>query len=452
MLTRLISLQTNVGPMLLSINPYNDVGNPITLNSTKEAAKSAPAFHKVAQEAIKVQRETGYNQAIILSGACGSGKTYASMVLLRQLFDIAGGGPETDAFKHVTAAFSVLRSLGSAKTAANRESSRIGHFIEVQVSDGALYRTKLYCYSLDQSRVVRPLPTEKNYHIFYQMMAGLSPEERSLLGLAGYSLADLRYLSSGDTRSDEQEDMDRFNTWKANLGILGIPFMDVLKVFAAILLLGNVTFLEGNGLELDMNGKEELKSVAGLLGVSPGLLLQGITMRTHNVRGHLVKSSSDAHMANSTRDALAKALYCRTVATIVKRANSLKRPALSGSMSSNESVHHEVASLHASTVGTAGSKKSSKSLAILSQAMRHAQDGFIGILDMFGFEDSKPSQLEQLCINLCSETMQHFYNTHTLKTAIETCRDEGISCGVEVDYADNAHCIDLISSLVSNHT
>ena len=44
--------------------------------------------------------------------------------------------------------------------------------------------------------------------------------------------------------------------------------------------------------------------------------------------------------------------------------------------------------------------------------------------------------------------MQHFYNTHTLKTAIETCRDEGISCGVEVDYADNAHCIDLISSLV----
>ena len=147
---------------------------------------------------------------------------------------------------------------------------------------------------------------------------------------------------------------------------------------------------------------------------------------------------------------MAKALYCRTVATIVKRANSLKRPELSGSMSSNESVHHEVASLHASTVGTSNSKKSSKSLAILSNAVRHATDGFIGILDMFGFEDSKPSQLEQLCINLCSETMQHFYNTHTLKTSIETCRDEGIACEVEVDYTDNAHCIDLISSLVSD--
>lgn len=47
------------------------------------------------------------------------------MLLLRQLFDVAGGGPETDAFKHLAAAFTVLRSLGSAKTASNCESSRI---------------------------------------------------------------------------------------------------------------------------------------------------------------------------------------------------------------------------------------------------------------------------------------------------------------------------------------
>ncbi len=60
-----------------------------------------------------------------VKGVSGSGKTYASMLLLRQLFDVAGGGPETDAFKHLAAAFTVLRSLGSAKTALNCESSRI---------------------------------------------------------------------------------------------------------------------------------------------------------------------------------------------------------------------------------------------------------------------------------------------------------------------------------------
>ena len=58
-----------------------------------------------------------------------------------------------------------------------------GHFIEVQVSGGALYRTKIHCYFLDQSRVIRLHPTEKNYHIFYQLMAGLNPSERRQLGL-----------------------------------------------------------------------------------------------------------------------------------------------------------------------------------------------------------------------------------------------------------------------------
>ena len=90
----------------------------------------------------------------------------------------------------------------------------------------------------------------------------------------------------------------------------------------------------------------------------------------------------------------------------------------------------------------------SRSMTALNNAVRHATDGFIGILDMFGFEDPKPSQLEHLCINLCAETMQHFYNTHIFKSSIESCRDEGISCDVEVDYVDNVPCIDLISSLV----
>ncbi len=59
------------------------------------------------------------------SGSSGSGKTYSSMIILRQLFNVAGGGPETDAFKHLAAAFTVLRSLGSAKTTINSESSRL---------------------------------------------------------------------------------------------------------------------------------------------------------------------------------------------------------------------------------------------------------------------------------------------------------------------------------------
>ena len=64
-----------------------------------------------------------------------------------------------------------------------------------------------------------------------------------------------------------------------------------------------------------------------------------------------------------TRDSLAKALYCRTVATIVRRANSLKRLGSTlGTLSSdsNESVHNqaEVTSQHASTIGSSAGTSS----------------------------------------------------------------------------------------------
>ncbi|CAG9837277.1 unnamed protein product [Diabrotica balteata] len=371
---------TNVGPILLCVNPYKEVGNPLTLSSTRGIALS-PQLNKVVQEAVRQQSETGYPQAIILSGTSGSGKSHVSMLLLRQLFAVAGGGPETDAFKHLAAAFTVLRSLGSAKTMTNSESSRI----------------------------------------------------------------------YGDTRQDTIEDSNRFQAWKNCLGILGIPFLDVVRVLAAVLLLGNVQFMDGKGLEVDVKGEAELNAVAGLLGVSGGALFRGLTSRTHNARGQLVKSVCDANMSNMTRDCLAKALYCRTVATIVRRANSLKRLGSTlGTLSSdsNESVHNqaEVTSQHASTIG-GSTNAGSKSMAALNNAIRHATDGFIGILDMFGFEEPKPSQLEHLCINLCAETMQHFYNTHIFKSSIESCRDEGINCEVEVDYVDNVPCIDLVSSL-----
>ena len=120
------------------------------------------------------------------------------MTLLRKLFEVAAvGGHETDTFKHLAASFTVLRSLCAAKTATNRESSRVGHFIEVQVSDGALYRTKIHCYFLDQSRVVSPLPMEKNYHIFYQVLLELV----SLFCLACNSTLKLFHLDAGGVKS-----------------------------------------------------------------------------------------------------------------------------------------------------------------------------------------------------------------------------------------------------------
>lgn len=258
---------------------------------------------------------------------------------------------------------------------------------------------------------------------------------------------ELRYLSgrglAAATAVDGEEGA-RFAAWRTCLGVLGIPFLDVVRVLAAVLLLGNVTFTEGAEGEAEPQHDRDLAAAAALLGVGAGALLRGLGAR-QPPRCRSVRAAATPAAAAAARDALAKALYCRTVATIVRRANSLKRLGSTlGTLSSdsNESVHNQDAASRRS----AGGRGPGGSMAALNDAVRHVTDGFVGILDMFGFEDAAPSRLEHLCANLCAETMQHFYNTHVFKSSAESCREEGVSC-VTVQYADNVPCIDLVSSL-----
>ena len=50
-----------------------------------------------------------------------------------------------------------------------------------------------------------------------------------------------------------------------------------------------------DAFDVEVIGKEELQSAAKLLGVSATMLIQGLTMRTHSVRGQAINSLTDSH-------------------------------------------------------------------------------------------------------------------------------------------------------------
>ena len=82
------------------------------------------------------------------------------------------------------------------------------------------------------------------------------------------------------------------------------PFPQVLS---AILLVGNVSFSAPkvmDEVEVEVEGRQELGSVASLLGVPAETLTQGLTSRTHTVRGQPVKSISDANLVSKKRTIL----------------------------------------------------------------------------------------------------------------------------------------------------
>lgn len=62
------------------------------------------------------------------------------------------------------------------------------------------------------------------------MLAGLTPPERSKLGIRDLTVKDFELLNTGDTLQDEEQDAKRFVDWKESLLVLGIPFMDIVRV------------------------------------------------------------------------------------------------------------------------------------------------------------------------------------------------------------------------------
>lgn len=132
------------------------------------------------------------------------------------------------------------------------------------------------------------------------MLAGLSADEKKKLYLDGYSIADFNYLNSDSLDFNYSQDATRFQAWKSCLSVLGIPFMDVVRVLAAVLLLGNIQFDDtskgGQESETQQHSlRKEIQAVANLLGVSGSSLYKGFSAVTYcNPKGQIIKSRRGA--------------------------------------------------------------------------------------------------------------------------------------------------------------
>jgi len=139
----------------------------------------------------------------------------------------------------------LIPAFGNAKTIRNDNSSRFGKYIDIHFNQhGVIEGAKIEQYLLEKSRIVSQSADERNYHIFYCLLAGLSREEKQRLELGDAS--QYRYLTGGGCITCEgRDDAAEFADIRSAMKVLLFSdqeIWEILKLLAAVLHTGNIRY------------------------------------------------------------------------------------------------------------------------------------------------------------------------------------------------------------------
>lgn len=399
---------TYTNEIVIAVNPYQWIETIYGDNLHepylhKPRDSLPPHVYSTSTAAYKHLQSNEMNQSILVSGESGAGKTETTKIVMNHLASVAGGRKDKTIAK-VIDVNPLLESFGNAKTTRNDNSSRFGKFTQLQFNDGGkLIGAKCETYLLEKSRVVSIAEGERNYHIFYQMLKGLSSREQQEYELD----PSFTYQYTGalkDMSIDGMDDSKWLEGTRASLSLIGLSASDqalLFQVLAGIIHLGEVTFEKSGESGSRISSSQALSSVAKMFAVPSLAVEQALCNRTVITRNDSVTVPMGPVEALENRDALAKTIYSKMFDWMVQKINL--------AISSDES----------------------------------AIQGQIGVLDIFGFEDFVQNGFEQFCINYANEKLQQKFTTDVFKTVEDEYVREGLQWD-HIQYQDNKDIVDVI--------
>ena len=250
--------------------------------------------------------------------------------------------------------------------------SRFGKYVKIQFGNtGRIVGAEITNYLLEKTRIVRQQEQERNFHIFYQLIRGGDKELLRHLKLDHASgTGGFRYLTHGHcTDIAGKSDADDFQETKRCMASIGIDAglqRTMFELIAAVLHLGNVGFedTEEGGSVVEAATEEHLALAARFLRLDPDEMRRTFCSKQINTRrDETVVKPNDAGEAADKRDTLAKTVYSCVFNWLVRRLNT--------------------------------------TIAVTEKCW-----GFIGVLDIYGFEAFEHNSFEQLLINFANETVR----------------------------------------------
>ncbi|XP_061733636.1 unconventional myosin-VIIa-like isoform X2 [Nerophis ophidion] len=407
-------IYTYTGSILVAINPYQLLpiytADQIRLYTNKKIGEMPPHIFAIADNCYFNMQRNNRDQCCIISGESGAGKTESTKLILQFLAAISGQHSWIE--QQVLEANPILEAFGNAKTIRNDNSSRFGKYIDIHFNKrGAIEGAKIEQYLLEKSRVCRQAHDERNYHIFYCMLKGMTADEKKKLGLT--KATDYTYLTMGKcTVCDGRDDMKEYSNIRSAMKVLMFTDKEnweISKLLASILHMGNLRYEARTYDNLDaceVVRSPHLTTAATLLEVDGKDLMNCVTSRTLITRGETVSTPLSMEQALDVRDAFVKGIYGRLFVWIVEKINA--------------AIYKHPSSQ--------------------AKAIRRC----IGLLDIFGFENFTVNSFEQLCINFANENLQQFFVRHVFKLEQEEYNLENINWQ-HIEFTDNQDALDMIA-------
>ncbi|XP_014841211.1 PREDICTED: unconventional myosin-VIIa isoform X6 [Poecilia mexicana] len=407
-------IYTYTGSILVAVNPYQLLpiytADQIRLYTNKKIGEMPPHIFAIADNCYFNMQRNNRDQCCIISGESGAGKTESTKLILQFLAAISGQHSWIE--QQVLEANPILEAFGNAKTIRNDNSSRFGKYIDIHFNKrGAIEGAKIEQYLLEKSRVCRQAYDERNYHIFYCMLKGMTADEKKKLGLS--KATDYTYLTIGKcTVCDGRDDLKEYSNIQSAMKVLMFTEKEnweISKLLAAILHMGNLRYEARTYDNLDaceVVRCPHLTTAATLLEVDCKDLMNCLTSRTLITRGETVSTPLSMEQALDVRDAFVKGIYGRLFVWIVEKINA--------------AIYKPTSSQ--------------------PKALRRS----IGLLDIFGFENFTINSFEQLCINFANENLQQFFVRHVFKLEQEEYNLENINWQ-HIEFTDNQDALDMIA-------
>jgi myosin-5 len=374
----------------------------------------------------------GHNQSILVSGESGAGKTETVKIAMNHIASCqqgpnAGSMATSPILDRVVRSNPLLEAFGNAKTGRNDNSSRFGKYIQLQFDMGTdaekqfRSRDKATCtlagsrceaYLLEKNRVSTHEPSERTYHIFYQIIAA-KDKTKYWSKLAGTTNESFTFVGTTDTNTTEgMTDADHFANTVSVLGEVGVDdekLMTLMQAIIMVLQMGNITFDPKGGDEdkSEVSSKKDFADLCELMCIDPNVMEVCLTERTMKTRNETYKVPLNPKVAREACESFAKEIYGRAFLWLVRAINDATAAEInykSGSMT---------------------------------------DFGIIGLLDIFGFESFVRNRFEQLCINYCNEKLQAKFTEDIFRSVQKEYEREGIPLD-EIKYDDNTDVLDLI--------